>query len=346
MFTREELTELVSTKVNEKNFLTFSKLLSLQDSNLYREVINMIFKNTISIWELEELPIIDDIEIRKFLSLRYARDNLFFGSTSSSYNSDFKVREYLYNDESPAFLKLKQLNDFESINGVYVHKKISSLTLAVDSYSSVNEARTDFNTKVLPELKRIIGSDEDVSNIITEIRNYCNSIPNQEEREIVNKIFESLFCFLDFNIFFTDSKLFDLAVNTYTDFSFISQMFSDMNEFINTRIDVDEFRKSFNELTFVVANNKAPLDMAYLQTLKTTLSDKSTFDINISSVSITQILFLNLLYRYIVKHTNTTDIFDIEPHIIKLLEGLEKIKNVLFLLLDSLLIKYMRVYIV
>lgn len=341
-FNKSDLEELVKTKVNEKNFLTFSKLLSLEKGSDFRAIIDLVFNNLISLSDLEALPIIDDIEIRKFLA-SYEVNTSYHFTQSTKQNSTFDVRSYMYNESSPVLLRLKELNEEVNLNGDFSPTNILSPTVSVVSYSSITEAKTEFKEKVVPELKKYLSSTRNLSFILEDLRLYISGIQNLEEKEFTLNLYESLFGFYGFKDKFNDEGLFEILLNTYQDFSIINLSNFQTDYFINTRVDIDTFRKLFSESCMILSVENKEFGLESLQELKQEILESSKFMINHATMKVTIAVYKNLLYRYIAVNLNVNDNFNIDPHVAKILEVKETIKNVMIYSLDFLVTKYMRV---
>lgn len=160
MITNEELNIFIDNIVNQRNYLTFAKLLGIRDPGLYKNVIELLYENRISTEDIEALDIVDGTSIRILLdayNLKVTPALLY----NSNLTSTFDAKSYL-DGFTTGNTKVKDLiatrNLLETL-GVPIRTLANSFRVTLNketpvAYSSVSEVSTRFIADVLPNVKQ------------------------------------------------------------------------------------------------------------------------------------------------------------------------------------------------
>ena len=153
MIPRVDLELFLSNLVNRNNFQIFSKLLNLQDINIYNKAIEYLYNKKINLFDISNINggINDTTLAAFFLEL----DNKFAPTPIlNDPNSTFDALAYITSaSNSPYSLYTdynQYVNEFSALDEAKYSSKVTIGTLDSRAYATEGDFITDFNTNVLP----------------------------------------------------------------------------------------------------------------------------------------------------------------------------------------------------
>jgi hypothetical protein len=151
MLTENELTLFLNSTVQPSNFTIFAALSNLESRENYMKVIELLYFSEITLFDLSNLAVIDDISIDEFLKNYYRYNSPYINDTLVPLHT---VNSTLLANDSILKGFLNVFN--QNANTVYtntVEKRRSNLyyvEFGNDTvYSSLSNLKNDFNLKIL-----------------------------------------------------------------------------------------------------------------------------------------------------------------------------------------------------
>ena len=235
ILTKEQL-ESFATCVTRSNYLTFSKLLGVRDTTVYRRVIDLLYDRRISLADVEALPIVDDVSVRSLVESNSIVTNpsIVAGGTSVS---GFSARSYLDGSSTgnTALIDLLRARNELENQGVPGRIVLNPVVVSVDptvplSYTSVEEVRQHYLSSVLPKVKADAGlTTEDLSALLPAPESL---FPSGTWAPTLRMIYSDVL-YSWMSPFITDSQAFVAVVDVDDDFSVLSLLPTDVHGILN-----------------------------------------------------------------------------------------------------------------
>lgn len=226
MITNEQLNLYIENTINQRNYLTFAKLLGIRDFSMYKRIIELLYENRISTFDIEELDIIDNTSIRIFLD-SYDLRTLPAILNSSNLTSIFDTKSYLDGSTTGNTKLVGLISERNILETSGMPERLISQPFRVTlnketpvAYSNITEVNLRFTSDVLPNIKQDLGLNnlQDIRSLFPLYTDL--GLPINAWKSIVEGYYNSIM--LDILPYLEDNRLCFLMIDVDDEYSFLS----------------------------------------------------------------------------------------------------------------------------
>lgn len=236
MLTKENMNIFLDETVNEKTFPLYSSLYNLQDPELFRSIIDLLYYKKINFFDLLNIPLIDDRAVKELLENK----NKYL---LPIYNTDdvktFNIYNYLMVD-TPLETFFNSYNSY--MNGIFNIKNESiysvssySIIAKTNTYNSATDFENTFKNKVVTSLLQ----EYSIANISVVFPKFIlDTMLNEKAALFLNTIKNDIFSSIQER--FTNERLSELFILTTTHSSVVLDNYALFTSLLN----LQEFNNS------------------------------------------------------------------------------------------------------